>query len=62
MGLYGSEKRQALPEELSSIIDGLMLESRAISAAEIRGNEEGRFRGFAVSRFQGDPILVAYFQ
>jgi len=62
MGVYGSEKRQALPEELLSIIDGLMPESGAILAVEISGNEEGRFRGFTVSRFQCGPILVAYFQ
>jgi hypothetical protein len=36
MGLYGSEKKQALPEELPLIIDGLMHESGAMVAGENR--------------------------
>jgi hypothetical protein len=53
MGLYGSEKRQALPEELFLIIAGLRPESGAIWQVEIGGNG-GRqgFKAGRISRFK----------
>jgi hypothetical protein len=50
MALYGSEKRQALPQELPSIINGLMQESEAISVTGNRGNWKAGFTGFKASR------------
>jgi hypothetical protein len=52
MGFYVSEKRQALPEELLLIIDGLMQESSAMVQREIEGNEGRSSISFRVPKFR----------